>query len=221
MFQIVTDPETQLVSCKWLAGNQKKRQGSVDVHPSIISYFTDGPSDQYDEAAPKFGYTRLAVGELRYRAHPNYQNQGPWYDWSHIEYNRCLKENPFKVEEGAGTPLHPPAFVLVKILCFLGDGTGNDDQTFALVHCCEWRHNNSDDSVLTEIWNLEYKPEKKDKKYRKAVIRCVRASCLVGRVFVTEETPGAREGFRTDDRIPVSTRVLLVKPRTEWAKAFT
>ena len=92
----------------------------------------------------------------------------------------------------------------------------------ALVHCCEWRDNNFEDSVLAEVWNLEYAPPTKEhKNYRKAVIRCVHTNSLVGRFFVVEETPGVREGFSTTGLTQVSTRVLLVKPRIEWAKAFT
>ena len=231
VFEIVTDPATQVVSCTWHAGDDKKRLGCVDVHPAIIRYFSDGPSDNADEHAPRYGYTRLAIGDLTYRAHPNYMNDGPWYDWSYVPFDRNLKDYPFSTSEAVGspldgpavgTPLYGPEFIPVKILCFLGDGSGNGDTSMALVHCCEWGDNNFEDSVLAEVWNLEYAPPtKEEKNYRKAVIRCVHTTSLIGRFFVVEETPGVREGFSTTGLTQVSTRVLLVKPRIEWAKAFT
>ena len=222
VFKIVTDPVTKVVSSKWLAGNQKKRKGNVDVHPAIIRYFSDGPIDGADEEAPRYGYTRLSIGDLSFRAHPNYKNEGPWYDWSYVVFQRDLVNFPFTNMSKTSSPMYGPQFIPVKILCFLGDGTGAGETSMALVHACEWRENNSEDSVLTEVWDLEYtQPSKKNKNYRKAVIRCVHTSSLVGRFFVVEETPGVREGFSTKDLHPVSTSVLLVKPRLEWANAFT
>ena len=227
VFEIVTDPTTRVVTCNWLAGNSKKRKGSVDIHPSIIGYFTDSKKDPEQPMAPRYGYTRLKAGDVLYRAHPNFHNEGPWYDWSYVAFDRDFDDYPFDVDssdDSATRPMHSPEYIPVKILCFLGDGTGDGETALALVHCCEWRENSFDDTVITEMWDLEYTLPGKDKrhrKYRKAVIRCVHASALTSSVFVVEESPGVKEGFLTTADPPVSTRVLVVKPRTQWAKAFT
>ena len=219
VFHVITDPDTDLVSCPWVAGNESTRHGLVEVHPAVVNYFRGALFDADDEAAPKFGFTHLKYHGLSYRAHPNYQNRGEWYDWAMVPFG----EEP-DLDQDERETSYPANCVPCKILCFLDETADADGSTSkALVHACEFRDDTTADSCMAETWEMEY--SKADRTgYRRAVIRCVDTASLLGRLLVIEETPGAREGFfhtaDTEGCPWVSPSVLLVTPRISWAKTF-
>ena len=174
---------------------------------------------------------------MLYHAHPNYHNEGRWYDWVVIQYDSGL--NPDFKQMGA-TPSYQPYEVPAKLLSFILDKETGSRK--ALVHACEFRSDNHLDSVLTEVWRLEYartskrRPAREETKhqpaeeaasYYKAIVRCVDIKSIVDRVFVLEEWPGLHEGFwwtgRTngvEDGFAYQNSVIMVQKRRLWAKHF-
>ena len=111
------------------------------------------------------------------RCHPNFQNEGPWYDWALVRFDcsncffhkkslgneklyRAFKRNRKDVQDRYDpmehVPQNPDDCVPCKILAF---GANEHGTPMALVHGCSFRTTNShvsSDTVLVEFWHLEY-----------------------------------------------------------------
>ena len=98
-------------------------------------------------------HTEYCKDGFQYRAHPNYQSAGPWYDWVVVKYEKEVfrpvgrERKRQKVTEQYEVP--------AKLLGFLP----TTDTTYAIVHPCGWRGNTL--SVLLETWCLEYPDDEK------------------------------------------------------------
>jgi len=238
--------ESGVIVARW-SGSAKKHTGHLDMHPLVLWYFSEGPDDTEDEEAGPFdklvGYSELLIPSEpecphRIRAHPNYHNEGPWYDWVIIRYDHSLNRGfqpcnmPGSVDDDLYGPSYKPYEVPAKVLCFLAHKDTGDMQ--ALVHACNFRRDNAQDSILTEVWELEYKRTKEVSKvdghpttsrYHKAVVRCVDIASIIDRVFVVEHTPSLHEGYwshaQDDQSTRISKTVLLIRKRQQqWAKYF-
>jgi len=234
--------ESGVIRARW-SGSAKKRRGHLDVHPLVLRYFSEGPEDMEDEEAGPLdkllGYTELLIhswpeSPLRIRAHPNYHNEGPWFDWVIIRYDPSLNRDfqpcsmPGSADDDLYGPSYKPYEVPAKVLCFLAHKDTGEMQ--ALVHACDFRRDNAQDSILTEVWELEYKrtkdqwkmdgrPTPTPSRYHKAVVRCVDIASIIDRVFVVEHTPGLHEGYWSLITT-ISKKVLLIRKRQQWAKYF-
>lgn len=148
------------------SGNEKTRKSDLHVPPSLLEFFIRSRDDNESEEALKAclvrGRHRIDGMETEvefwnlstecdmylpgyrggrrhiFRAHPNYQNEGPWYDWAMIEF-------PGENEPFPG-----------KILAFMvGKSPENDAAGCAIVHTCSEELKDLE-SVLVKHWKLEY-----------------------------------------------------------------
>jgi len=250
-FTLVYDDTQGHLREQW-AGDPKKRLGPLEIHPLVLGYFRNGPDDSEEEKVPAFedvvGYTELVCPNIPdetrregsprpmlYRAHPNYHSEGKWYDWVIVRYDPS--SNP-DFEESMYPPTYKPHEVPAKLLCFYRDR--NTQSMKALVHACVFRDDNEDDTVLTELWQLEYKRTKKRRPARKAtktepatpaaryfeaVVRSIDVRNIVDRVFMVQECPGEKEGFwiNGDPKEMGASEanwVHMVKKRRTWARFF-
>jgi hypothetical protein len=125
------------------------------------------------------------------------------------------------------TAAYPPGYYPAKLLAFYRE-KGPHPKIKALIHTCGTKLSSSEDSCLTERWQLEYKTftrnvAKADGNivkltYRRPPIYSMDASCIRDRVYVVEETPGLRETLKSNDE---TSLVILVKDRKQWPKYFT
>jgi len=106
---------------------------SVDVE--LLQYLTSNETI----GLPLQIYTELNRHNVQFRAHPNYQSNGPWYDWAWVRY-----------EDDEGTQDVP-----AKFLGFVTFGQG---QRFAIIHPCEYHGKQY--SVLMTKWKLSYRRER-------------------------------------------------------------
>ena len=233
----------QLIA-EWISKRQVR--GEREVHPVVIHYFQHHmQTTRYPPGSTVECYTKVNIGDTSYRCHPNYNSQGPWYDWTMIQFdtegnppadtqhrqkrrraNHCSNEE--SDEEGEGN-CFDPSWYPSKIVCLFRDPLTNDteDNLFALVQSCE-ESNHELDSVLYQRWEKEYtvdnrltcthKRHKGEGSVRRPTIRKVPLEALACPVFVVEDTPGLHEVFY-DDRDFAG--ITVVKPRaTNWPKHF-
>jgi hypothetical protein len=159
----------------WL-GNEKKRKGHLELHPSIHHFFQKMQREQImhlenparnkapehylrpqlewkdDREVPFWHlFTELDIfikdedKRRTLRAHPNYNNEGAYYDWVYVNFA--------DQEGGAARHRHPS-----KLLTFVMDPTNKEGKLFALVHSCvdQYPKKQFGDSVLFYHWNLEF-----------------------------------------------------------------
>ena len=243
------------IETKW-SGSEKRRKGYVEAHPLVEEFFREEQHNRGDGAIivdPKqdtdgHGTTVLSwkcytecifspplrcptQPRLTFRCHPNYRNEGEFYDWVIVRFQR---DNPTYFAEGHS---HRTFFrsdcVPAKLILFVRDSSSG--KICALVHACHFRtaalcHL---DSVLMEPFQLEYHVARIEpqgggrvprRSVQKATLRLVEIDSIEARCFVVEEQRGIKENVPMPREVetanPGYDRVWLVRPRTDWGPEF-
>jgi len=187
-----------------------------ELHPSILSFISQ---EKENEEFALFGektifiFTEYKRNGTTYRAHPNYNSFGEWYDWAMVKFEASQGDRSFPVNAKGGyydKDLYP-----CKILCFL---KAIDDSIHAVVQCCN-ASNHDQDGTLIERWKKEYGIDE-IKKVLVPQLRCVSVDSFEDLCFVVEDKPGLFEELGTDIS-ELNNGITLVKPRDKgWAKEF-
>lgn len=194
---------------------------------------------------PKEGDRRITL-----RCHPNYKNEGPWYDWAIVHFqpgNEVFHrpENKAKFLRNGGVlrdwdPIDKDAasqygdtLVPSKILALAENPVTGE--AMALVHGCAFRLTGRDresDTCLLEAWRLSYLdlyqqlPRDRRKNtgqnsYLAPQLTWVALDSIYMRCLVIEEEPGVYENVPYHKRFKrPMDRVLLVRQRKDWANEF-
>ena len=171
-----------------------KSIGLVQIHPVIMNYVL----------SPTFG---MAPGDIvnifseytdhddvLYRAHPNYQNGGAWYDWAMVRF-----EEESLVEGYYDKCLYP-----TKLLAFVEHirhtNAAVTKETGAIVHSCD-ESDHSRDSALTETWISQFDED------NNPVLNLVPLESIDVRLLVIQECP------KLSEKKGHSNVVHMVKPK--------
>jgi hypothetical protein len=131
-------------------------------------FFKTLPSKEQQTGIEVQGFTEYTRQGVTFRCHPNYRNEGPWYDYAMFAWEQPLSSKISKSSSKGKTDwnkevLHQPVItensiptndvllIPAKILCFVEDHNKN---MHAIIHSC--LENSSKMSVLTYRWQLEY-----------------------------------------------------------------
>ena len=187
--------------------NSKGRQVpyTSQVFEPIVSCWLKENKDMFDGLPTLSLYTTATQedGKETYRATPEFDARGAWYDWAMIN---------FETENGGGKKALPG-----KLLCFfrMSDGT-----EMALAHCCGWKKDLDGPfgrSILCEKWRPEF-----DKRGC-PVLHCFDLTCINEPVLVIEKHPYLR-GIPVC-LIPVSTVkshtiIRFLDRKRDWPEYF-
>jgi hypothetical protein len=164
-------------------------------------------------------YTEIKHNGLTYRSHPNYRGGGAWFDWAAVRFEpseedvkRCKEDD----ENGVYTAF-PHGYYPVKLLCYFKI----EDVLHFLCHSTETKISSSEDSCLTERWNLEYERQRFGEGPHleidfAPVLGYCEVACIHDRLYVVEESSGFHA--QLGDNSPL---VVLVKNRILWPRYFT
>jgi len=212
LFCMHLDANTNEEFVECLAGKSVHR--TRQLHPIIGDFIYQ---KQFDREYPLFGqkvveiYTEYKRNGTTYRAHPNYNSSGEWYDWAMIRFETDDEESNDQNSVIPGyyeNDLYPG-----KILCFLKSQEGSIE---AIVHCC-MASDHKGEGILVERWEKEFEY---DGRKLVPLLRCVSVDTFEEPCFVVEDKPGLMEEYGNDPR-KMNNGVTLVKPRDRaWAKAF-
>eukprot|EP00972_Heterocapsa_arctica_P049282 7253698-Heterocapsa_arctica.AAC.1 len=150
-------------------------------------------------------FTEYKCDDVLYRAHPNFQNGGAWYEW-------CMVV--FEIDDNDGTGgFYPYGHYPTKVLAFVEhiriENTQTITDTYAIVHSCI-DSDHTRDSALTESWTLQYDDNDHP------VITAIPVESIDARVLVISECPKLMEKKGHSDIVH------MVKPRDPcWANHFT
>jgi hypothetical protein len=231
------------------SGNEKRRKGYLEVHPAVLDFFRTytekrckkrhdvfiqptledrkeiGDEDHYYWEI----YTECDIYLLdmyyrhTFRCHPNYRDDGPYFDWAFFKY----------VNEDDSITKYP-----CKIIAFVANPK-QDGAPSALVHCTMERSQALEELSTTLIthWYLEYTnadrvPSKHEKVVRHAsVLRLVDLKSLVVGCYVVEEPKALLEAEishytnLTPEEKKLKDKnsykhVLVLLDRNYWAEKF-
>ena len=138
------------------------------LHTIRNLFFKTLPFEQQIQGVQIQGFTEYTRQHLTFRCHPNYRNEGQWYDYAMVAWEQPLNSNKAKSSRKSQPDwnkevLHQPVvtknklltcdvlLIPAKILCFVEDHNG---KMLAIIHLC--LNNYSKMSVLTYRWQLEY-----------------------------------------------------------------
>jgi hypothetical protein len=162
-------------------------------------------------------------GLLHFCCHPDFQQEGPWYDWAIVDYyceeedNKKSKKRKKSKKTKQPDEVHhnsffPEGCVPAKVLAFVQNDEG---RVVAIVHPCEYQTRDEKEmgSVLLEHWSLSFtreaeQPKEADFDYiLSAKLYAVEIASIYDRCFVVEESPGIKSSIEVlEEKDPNSKR---------------
>ena len=153
------------VKSQWSTGPQKGETVLSSILQLIVTlHFKKLPLYTQHLGVHIYGFTEYCREKVTFRAHPNYRNEGPWYDYVLIAWNQQNAVNQYSDNDSMQETLDMPVktddhestsnavLIPAKVLCFI---KGNDNEIMAIIHSC--LQTTKKKSVLTYQWQLEYK----------------------------------------------------------------
>lgn len=244
------------------SGNDKNRKGTVEPMEAVVSFlrlhqiadfggkgplppWSDGKPNSLDkgwrlhtEAYVKFPDTEVP---LLLRCHPDYQSEGPYYDWVMVKFEGV--DNPTKEVYHNGVSTHSTQYhsdhVPARILAFVNPPYS--EELLAIVHPADFREYSlqKEDSCFTEFWRMSYEPIRRphrvpsdtDTHYRPGLC-VVPVSSFLCRCLVIEMHPpttpekrvvkdgGRKENFerQADDS---DLNIMLIRKYEAWGTFFS
>ena len=198
---------------KWLSKN--KVAGHRQLHPALIDYLREEiehSDDAFSRIRKLECFTEYKRNGVLFRAHPNYQSNGEWYDWVMIKCDYDNSSFGRKQRKNArGLGFHGDDFYPTKLLCFYRHPENGSIR--AIGHCCT-ANNHKEDSKLFERWELQYDQN------GYPVLWDFPTDSFGERVLVVEDHPGLFE-FNPKSRKREKVWVTLVTPRERfWPGEF-
>jgi hypothetical protein len=201
--QISKENRRRFVSCTRLNKHMKPHQVPIAMPQPILDYFQKDRSDLLPGTLIEYR-TEFVVEKLRYRAHPNYQDSGPWYDWVNVTYETDWGPFPNLVQD-TNFP--------VKILGFFRVVEEIPQSFKVLVHPVTYREKAVEkaETRLLRAWLLEVK-----ENGRPSFVS-IDTNQIQDQIFVVEENPGFHDRYGSN----LERRVWGVKDmRTSWPLRF-
>lgn len=212
-----------MVSCR-----SRSKHGIPKLHSTIIdtvkTYMIQNSLDCIS------GYTQFQTsqGDV-FKSHPNYNGDGPWYDWANVSFQRDRESNVtsargIRTKKRRTQNRSAIEKVPCKLLLFLKIGitgnqaTVNDGRTpidenepsyCAVMHCCTYGVRRI--SSLFFQRKLEYQTPRNEST---PIYRVVPCSAINEPVYCFEECPG----FHTCS--PDDQNIIIVAPRWQWVTEF-
>ena len=237
------------VQADWLGRNQHKHY--VDVPLVVLELLRDEYFDTKEHAFNVLagreidGFTEYMGRGKRYRAHPNHNGFGSWYDYAVVQcpnngqdlarpkrnkidcqnnHHKKQKPNDLSDSMSALDELYGEGHVPAKILALYRNPVSGDDM--AIIHACRpWMVKNEErSSVISESWHLQHVRTHELLEEGEVVVRLVpqynmvKTSAFIDRIRVFEENPGIQEDWPNKDD---SGHIIWVLSRSKhWADQF-
>jgi hypothetical protein len=207
---------TRTCTAIWLGSNK-----SVEVHPMITMTFGWKWGDIIGTDITALPcYTEYCSPDgIWYHAHPNYNNEGSWYNWGLIRFEQLNRAEStdlflcqilfFYVTQEEGLSTRPRNIHVVVEASTYRNKLGNDKRRKDLLYdtgiCSHWQLSKSKASWLPGRGPKPYAPH----------IYSVPVKFLKENVLVVEEDPGLKETYTGSRCIWV-----LTDRRVSWASLF-
>jgi hypothetical protein len=207
------NPRRKQVSNTCINSRKKAHSLQIDLPATILQHFKS-----IGRLGDVFEYrTEALIQGNRYRVHPNYRGDGPWYDFVLVEFQLELDVGfqPF-VDENNKYP--------AKLLGFYRSLTSDGEEStnfHVLAHCVQYQRLNSEiysrRSLLQQSWLYEVTAGVNPRPlYR--TLGIVKSDIGVrGHIFAVEENPSFHERYHTEEEKRI---IVISDARKEWPSIF-
>jgi len=157
------------VKSKWLTNSLKQEKLQQPLLKMLVEkMFLAEDFNTQNKGIQLFGYTEYKRGKYTFRCHPNYKNEGPWFDYVLIAWEQEETESGYIDDDSMEEKLHEPIsmknnlkpsnikLIPAKLICFIKN---HKNEMNVILHSCLGLSEKL--SVLTYKWELEYEKEKK------------------------------------------------------------
>jgi hypothetical protein len=220
VFQVVRDGPSQTSPDIWRllpSGQREKQNRKEEAYPMEVKewFFREYRKEKREITVHIF--SELKKGGTLFRAHPNYQGNGPWFDYAMVSYQ--IEEE----ERWEEYPARLAAFFYEvdskKGEIIRDEEDPKDDGWRVLVQQCEYQtpEQKEEESMIMEHWTLQ-STAKKDKGEIWAKFQQLTTAALNGRLYCVEADPVGNVFSK-----PVTSNfdILIIRDmRTEWHKKF-
>lgn len=141
-------------------------------------------------------YSQFRKDDYIIRAHPDFNGEGPWYDWCYVAFYNPRKQREEKVP--------------CKILLFFhnAEEVATVDNLLVLMHCCKYKERKIS-TLFTHRW-LEYST----RDGHVPLYQVIPVSAISHPAYCFEECPGFHH------RRPENDKVIVVLERSKWPSEF-
>ena len=195
-FHILVEAESEgsrrtKIICTRVDSRKKAHRLQLLLPPSLLHHFKSiGRMGDMFEVR-----TEAVMDGVRYRSHPNYRGQGPWYDFIQVQFrdDEIALDNTIFPDDNMMYP--------AKLACFYRICDELNTQPFSvLAHCAAFQPLLSPiykrKTLLTRSWYYKVTTTQ-DPKPVYTVVGTVTERDVIGHIFAIEETPGFQETYRT------------------------
>lgn len=225
----------------WVA--DKKGEQMRHLPSSVLDYLMKNFLDKGCQIIEGFSEMDIVLqnkgeapnGTIKVRSHPNYRQDGPWYEWCLFNYEDTFQSTYPNLELPMAGATPKEVFPGKVLAMFTVDG-GADIQ--CLIHPCNYSTHRLD-SRLMEVWEKDFtiprtqfhtSTDENGNESRASVAGMrkpkythVWASTIYRRIFVVEESPEVCEYMQKKniDERKESTRIVYVRDMIEyWPLSF-
>jgi len=156
------------VKSQWITNSLKQQKLQQPLLKMLVDkMFLTKDLNTQNKGIQLFGYTEYKRGKLTFRCHPNYRNEGPWFDYVLIAWEQEGTESGYSDDDSMEEKLHEPIamknilnpsnikLIPAKLICFIKN---HKNEMNVIIHSCLGHREK--ESVLTYKWELEYEEEK-------------------------------------------------------------
>ena len=177
-------------------GDRRRYETGSPLHPLAVSHLSCSYKEE-DTVIDCFSHVRTAVGTL-FRAHPDYQREGPWYDWAAVPWTDTEKEGEELGKPSSNFGCYGKNYFPAKILCIFR--CPKDEDIHVLVHSAG-KYCRKEATVTMEVWEMEYSVDRNGS--RTPVFYDAKESLLPAKIPLER-----KERMLTELSIPLGTKVL-------------
>jgi hypothetical protein len=207
------NPRRKKVSNTCINSRKNAHSLQIDLPETILQHFKNiGRLDDVFELR-----TEALIQGTRYRAHPNYRGEGPWYDFLIVEFqlDQDLDYQSF-VDDNNWYP--------AKMIGFyrLLPNVDEDASEFeVLSHCVQYQRLDSEiysrRSLLQRSWLYEVTGGRSPRPLYRTAGSVKSNICVRGHIFAIEENPGFHKRYHSEE----DKRILVISDaRKEWPHIF-
>ena len=207
------NPRRKVVSSKRLNSRKKAHNLQIDLPTTILHYFkTVGLLDEIFELR-----TEAMIEGSRYRAHPNYRGEGPWYDFAAVEFQ--LEEDlDCHIFDNDNNQFPAKLLGFYRLTTMEGE---EENEFFVLAHCVQYQTLDSEiysrRSMLQRSWLYEVTSGRTPRPSYRTAGSVKSNICVKGHIFAIEENPGFHERCNGDVDIQI---LVLSDARKDWPLVF-
>jgi hypothetical protein len=193
VFQVVREGPGETVPKIWRLlpnGQREKRNRKEEAYPREVKEWFFREYRREKRKITVHIFSEFKKGGTLFRAHPNYQGNGPWFDYAMVSYQIEEEERWEEYPARAAAFFYEVDSDKGEIITDNNKDPKDDGWRVLVQPQCEYQtpSQKEEESMIMEHWTLQC-TEKKDRRERWANFQQLTTAALNGRLYCVEAEP--------------------------------